>query len=65
MRVQDTLSGSLAELPPAPESIGIYVCGPTVYQRAHIGNAAAEQLADEGELRRRADRQGTAKVDHI
>jgi cysteinyl-tRNA synthetase len=39
MRVQDTLSGSLAELPPAPEPIGIYVCGPTVYQRAHIGNA--------------------------
>jgi cysteinyl-tRNA synthetase len=39
MRVQDTLSGSLVELPPAPEPIGIYVCGPTVYQRAHIGNA--------------------------
>ena len=39
MRVQDTLSGSLVELPPPPEPIGIYVCGPTVYQRAHIGNA--------------------------
>ncbi len=39
MRLQDTLSGSLAELPPPPEPIGIYVCGPTVYQRAHIGNA--------------------------
>ena len=39
MRLQDTLSGALVELPPPPEPIGIYVCGPTVYQRAHIGNA--------------------------
>ena len=39
MRLQDTLTGSLVELPEPPEPIGIYVCGPTVYQRAHIGNA--------------------------
>ena len=39
MRLQDTLTGSLVELPAPPERIGIYVCGPTVYQRAHIGNA--------------------------
>ena len=39
MRVQDTLTRELVELPPAPEPIGMYVCGPTVYQRAHIGNA--------------------------
>src|SRR5262245_3007519 len=39
MRLQDTLTGTLLELPPPPEPIGIYVCGPTVYQRAHIGNA--------------------------
>jgi cysteinyl-tRNA synthetase len=39
MRLHDTLSGALVELPPPPESIGVYVCGPTVYQRAHIGNA--------------------------
>src|SRR5262245_54576395 len=39
MRLQDTLSGDLVELPPPPEPIGMYVCGPTVYQRAHIGNA--------------------------
>jgi cysteinyl-tRNA synthetase len=39
VRLYDTLSGSLAELPPPPEPIGMYVCGPTVYQRAHIGNA--------------------------
>jgi cysteinyl-tRNA synthetase len=39
MRVYDTLTGSHVELPPPPEPIGMYVCGPTVYQRAHIGNA--------------------------
>jgi cysteinyl-tRNA synthetase len=39
MRVHDTLTGSLVDLPPLPGPIGMYVCGPTVYQRAHIGNA--------------------------
>jgi cysteinyl-tRNA synthetase len=39
MRLQDTLTGALVELPPPPEPVGIYVCGPTVYARAHIGNA--------------------------
>ena len=39
MRVHDTLTGSLVELPPPPGPVGMYVCGPTVYQRAHIGNA--------------------------
>jgi cysteinyl-tRNA synthetase len=39
MRLQDTLTRALVELPPPPEPIGMYVCGPTVYQRAHIGNA--------------------------
>ncbi len=39
MRLYDTFTRSLVELPPPPEPIGMYVCGPTVYQRAHIGNA--------------------------
>ena len=39
MRLQDTLTGTLVDLPAPSEPIGIYVCGPTVYQRAHIGNA--------------------------
>ena len=39
VRLQDTLTRALIELPPPPEPIGMYVCGPTVYQRAHIGNA--------------------------
>ena len=39
MRLTDTLTGELVELPAPPARIGMYVCGPTVYQRAHIGNA--------------------------
>ena len=39
MRLGDTLTGELVELPAPPAKIGMYVCGPTVYQRAHIGNA--------------------------
>jgi cysteinyl-tRNA synthetase len=41
MRVYDTLTGELVELPPPPGPIGIYWCGPTVYQRIHVGNALA------------------------
>jgi len=41
MRVYDTLTGSLVELPPPPGPVGIYWCGPTVYQRIHVGNAFA------------------------
>lgn len=39
MRLYSTLSRRLEELPPPPGPIRMYVCGPTVYQRAHIGNA--------------------------
>ena len=39
MRVYSTLQRTLVELPPPPAPIGIYVCGPTVYQRIHVGNA--------------------------
>ena len=41
MRLYDTLTRSLVELPPPPGPIGIYWCGPTVYQRIHVGNAYA------------------------
>jgi cysteinyl-tRNA synthetase len=41
VRVHDTLTGSLVDLPPPPGPIGIYWCGPTVYQRIHVGNAYA------------------------
>jgi cysteinyl-tRNA synthetase len=39
MRLYDTFTREVVDLPPPPEQIGLYVCGPTVYQRAHIGNA--------------------------
>jgi cysteinyl-tRNA synthetase len=39
MRLYDTSTRGYIELPPPPEPIGMYVCGPTVYARAHIGNA--------------------------
>ena len=39
MRLYDTASRSLVELPPPPGPIRMYFCGPTVYARAHIGNA--------------------------
>jgi cysteinyl-tRNA synthetase len=39
MRLSDTLTRGLAELPEAPGPVRIYSCGPTVYQRIHVGNA--------------------------
>ena len=41
MRLYSTLTRRLEELPPPPGPIGIYYCGPTVYQRIHVGNAYA------------------------
>src|SRR2546423_10621835 len=38
MRLSDTLTKAKVELP-AGGPIRMYFCGPTVYQRAHIGNA--------------------------
>jgi cysteinyl-tRNA synthetase len=35
----DSFSRQKAELPAPPGPIRMYVCGPTVYQRIHIGNA--------------------------
>jgi len=39
VRLYDTSTRSLVALPDQPANVGMYVCGPTVYQRAHIGNA--------------------------
>ena len=39
MRLHDTLTRSLVELPPPPGPIRMYVCGSTVYQRIHVGNS--------------------------
>jgi cysteinyl-tRNA synthetase len=39
MRLYDTSTRSLVELPPPPGPVRMYFCGPTVYARAHVGNA--------------------------
>ncbi len=39
MRLFDTYTKSLVELPPPPGPVRMYFCGPTVYARAHVGNA--------------------------
>jgi cysteinyl-tRNA synthetase len=45
MRLSNTLSRGLDELPAPPGPIRIYSCGPTVYQRIHVGNAVPFVLA--------------------
>jgi cysteinyl-tRNA synthetase len=45
MRLYSTLARDLIDLPEPPGPIGMYVCGPTVYARAHIGNARPFVLA--------------------
>ena len=40
MRLYNTATRALEELPePGVQPIGMYFCGPTVYARAHVGNA--------------------------
>src|SRR5438067_13102660 len=39
MRVYNTLTRRQDELPPPPGPVRMYFCGPTVYQRIHVGNA--------------------------
>jgi cysteinyl-tRNA synthetase len=39
MRLYSTLQRTLVELPEPPGPVRMYVCGPTVYARAHVGNA--------------------------
>jgi cysteinyl-tRNA synthetase len=40
MRLRDSLTGDVRPLTPGADgSVGMYVCGPTVYNRIHVGNA--------------------------
>jgi cysteinyl-tRNA synthetase len=40
IRLHDTRSGAVVSLEPRnPDRVGIYACGPTVYNRIHVGNA--------------------------
>ena len=39
IRLYNTLTRKLDPLPEPPGPVRMYICGPTVYQRAHVGNA--------------------------
>src|SRR5512136_3466314 len=40
IQIQDTLAGEKVELRPiSPGKVGLYACGPTVYDHAHLGHA--------------------------
>ncbi len=39
MQIYDSLTRRKEELPGPPGPVRMYVCGPTVYQRIHVGNA--------------------------
>ena len=45
MRLSNTLTRTQDDLPKPPGPIRIYSCGPTVYQRIHVGNAVPFVLA--------------------
>jgi cysteinyl-tRNA synthetase len=47
LRLQDTLSGTLKPLVPRESGkVGVYCCGPTVYDKAHVGHARAALAPD-------------------
>lgn len=47
LRIHNTLSGELEEFKPIEEGrVGMYHCGPTVYDYVHIGNLRSFLLAD-------------------
>jgi cysteinyl-tRNA synthetase len=47
LRLYDTLRRAKVPFEPVrPDRISLYVCGPTVYNRAHIGNARPEVVFD-------------------
>lgn len=47
MKLHNTLTGKKEEFTPLnPKTVGVYNCGPTVYNYAHIGNLRAYVFAD-------------------
>ena len=63
MRITNTLSGKTEELRPRePGKIGMYSCGPTVYDYGHIGNFRTFVFVD---LLRRSLRQAGYKLNHV
>ena len=63
IRLYNTALRRIEEIKPLKAGkIGMYACGPTVYQRAHIGNLRAYVMEDI--LRRQLERDGL-KVNHV
>src|SRR3954468_11481712 len=63
MKITNTLSGKTEELRPREAGrIGMYSCGPTVYDYQHIGNFRTFVFVD---LLRRALRQGGIQLNHV
>ena len=47
MKIHNTLTGKKEEFKPSnPKMVGVYNCGPTVYNYAHIGNLRAYVFTD-------------------
>ncbi len=46
LKLFNTLTRSVQELAPGPQPVGMYCCGPTVYDFAHIGNWRTFVFAD-------------------
>ena len=46
MELYNSLSKKVEKLKPTNDTVSIYSCGPTVYNRAHIGNLSAYIVAD-------------------
>lgn len=59
---RDSLTGRSRTVPPTERPLGMYVCGPTIYDRAHVGHARTYLYFD---LLRRYFRDRGQRVRHI
>ncbi len=62
MELRDTLSGRRRALPAPPRRVTMYVCGPTVYDRSHVGHGRTYLYFD---LLRRYLRDSGQPVRHV
>lgn len=62
MKLFNTLSRSYEEINPLKDKVTIYTCGPTVYDRAHIGNLRTYLFED---LMKRALQSAGFKTRHV
>ena len=62
LRFRNTLSGELEDFEPINGTVKLYNCGPTVYDRQHIGNLRGAVLAD---VARRTLKAWGYKVKHV